>query len=156
MSGLGRYLMEVRRVADELEELMVGPLRKAAFSVLNRVGREGLLNMDKDALEKAIRLLSQTPSQRDKTLARLDDEDAATLLLRARYLGLCSANAFDLADQFLYVPGMGYRKAAEHGVRQVLRHRLTPDMEDVLRGWEGPGSEYDGDDDYDSRYGWDG
>lgn len=144
--SLGRYPSEVRAIADELSQLLEEePLRTAAFRVVGTLGEDGLFDMGQDDVLKAIKLLSQTPSQRDRTLGRLDDEAAATLILRARYVGLMSQAAFEIADGLADIRGSSYRSAAERGARLALGVSMAPSLEDVLPDWDGPG--HDGGDD---------
>ena len=137
--SLGRYPSEVRAIADELLELLDDDaLKPAAFRVLGELGEDGLLGIGRDDAQKALKLLSQTPSQRDRTLARLDDDAAATLILRARYLGLLSHGAFQIADRLADIRGSSYRGAAELGARVALGAGLAPSLEDIMPDWCGP------------------
>lgn len=137
--SLGRYPSEVRAIADELSELLrEEPLRTAAYRVVEAVGEDGLFGMPYDDALTAIRLLSQTPSQRDRTLGRLDDDAAAMLVLRARYLGLLSHGAFVIADGLADIRGSSYRSSAERGASLALSVPMAPSLEQVLPGWEGP------------------
>ncbi|WP_327209909.1 hypothetical protein [Rhizobium leguminosarum] len=147
--GLSRYGIEVGGIANELGELLRDhDLEDAAFSVLTRLGEEAVLDMAGDAQEKALKFLSRTPSQRDKAILKMGDEDAALLILRARYLGLSASRAIFFADGFEFVVGQGYRDAAENCARKALRARLYPLMTEVLPGW-GEDNESDLDDDMD-------
>lgn len=138
--SLGPYPESVRAIADELAELLrEEPLRSAAFRVLAGIGEEGLLGMKDADADKALKLLSQTPSQRSKALARLDAPAAATLVLQARYLGLLSYAAFRIADRLFDIRGSSYRGAAERGARLALSAREAPSLADVLPGWQDPG-----------------
>ncbi len=145
--SLGRYPSEVRAIADELSGLLEEePLRSSAFRVADAVGEDALFGMDRDDALKAVGFLAHTPSQRHRTLDRLDDDDAAaTLLLRARYVGLLSHAAFEIADGLADVRGSSYRSAAERGARLALGVSMAPSLEDVLPGWDGP--DHDGKDD---------
>lgn len=148
MSGLSTYASEVEGIADELKRLLEGRLQPIALSVLSSMGEDGLGKMTNDELQKALKLLSQTPSQREKTLARLDDRSAATLILRARYLGLASSRAIMFAEQLSYIPGKSYRGAAEYGARELMRRPLKPSMDEVLKepfyGFDDDEEDYDG------------
>lgn len=134
MAGLGRYMIEVKGIAEELREYLHGELGSAAFSIASSLG-ERLFIMAAEEKQAALKFLSQTPSQRNKTLARLDDARAARLVLQARYLGLLGAQAMNLADELFYVPGMSYRNAAAHSARQALYRMKRPTMDEVLPGW---------------------
>ncbi|WP_173050562.1 hypothetical protein [Bosea sp. ANAM02] len=89
------------------------------------------MTMSDDDLQKALRFLKSTPSQRIKTLANKAAHDAALLILRARYLGLCSAKALFFVDR-IYVVGAGYREAAERGARHAYNETLRPTLEELL------------------------
>lgn len=133
--GLSRYAIEVGGVAGELSALLSGDVRAAAFRIVERYGWNRVLTMDEDEADAALKLLSQTPSQRGKRLARLDDENTAVLLLRARFLGLRSQRAIQLAEHLSYLPGSGYRDAAERGARAAMNWSPDPRPEEVLPGW---------------------
>lgn len=142
--SLSRYAVEVGGIADELRDLLTGPIRSAAFEVVERHGWDKLLSMEHGELDKALKFLSQTPSQRDKTLARMDQAAAAVLILRARYLGLSSRKAIELADSLSYMPGSSYRAAAARGAQAALG-ALRPSMGNLLPGWPDPDAEEDHD-----------
>lgn len=139
--SLDRYASEVGGVVRELSELLSGEVRAAAFRVLKRHGWDRVLAMDEAEIDAALKLLSQTPSQRSRSLARLDDESMAVLLLRARYLGMKSLSAIGMAEDLSYLPGSGYRDAAVRGARAALRRPLDPRPEEVLPGWSNSRSE---------------
>lgn len=147
MTDLGPYPGEVRYIADELKEYLVDGVKQSAFDVLKSIGETGLLKMSEVEREKALKLLSQTPSQRDKALRKLDDRSAATLILRARYLGLASAKVLEFSELSSNIRGKGYRSAAEYGAREFLRSELTPSLSELLPGWgydDGLDDEMDG------------
>jgi hypothetical protein len=141
---LGSYTSEVWGIAEELVEYLKGPLRQAAFDVLEEVGSVDLLRMSEEETEAALKLLGQTRTQRDKALARLDDAAAATLVLRARHLGLASHRTLAFADRFESIPGKSYRGAAVYGAAAFLGARLAPPMSEVLPGWRGSSHDEDG------------
>lgn len=142
--SLSRYAVEVGGIADELRDLLTGPVRSAAFELVERHGWDKLLAMERDELDKALKFLSQTPSQRDSTLAKMDHPSAAALILRARYLGLSSRKAIELADSLSYMPGSSYRTAAARGAQAALGS-LRPSMGNLLPGWPNAAAEDDHD-----------
>lgn len=135
MAGLSTYVSEIGGIAEELAQILRGPLRKWAYSALSELGEAGLSGMSQGELDQALRLLSQTPSQRSKTLSRLDDNSAAILVMRARYLCISGGRALSIADDLSFVPGRGYRDAAAHCARHLMRTPLYPSLEEVLPGW---------------------
>lgn len=138
MSGLGRYPIEVEAIADELSYLLADhDLYDTAAEVADQLGLDGLRTFSEDERDQALRLLSQTPSQREKTLARLDNEAAALLILRARYLGLRGAQALKLAADLEYTPGKSYRDAAKSAAVSSLIMVDYPDL-DLLLVQRGP------------------
>jgi hypothetical protein len=132
MAGLGRYPAEVAGIADELGSLLRGSMEEAALAVLDEVGEVRLFAMLPEERTTAEALLTKTPLQRERALARLSERAAAVLIMRARYLGLISAAAFRLAERLEYVPGMSYRAAAARGLREATEIRMMPRIEDVL------------------------
>jgi hypothetical protein len=85
--------------------------------------------MTDDEHVKALRLLSQTPSQRAKSIARLDGRAAALLILRARYLGLRASRALYLASDLECIPGSSYLDAASRAALAAgtIENYLIPD-----------------------------
>lgn len=152
-NDLGNYPSEINGLAEELSNLVdQSGLRSAATALYKAIG-DKLFAMTPDETAKALKFLSQTPSQRSKVLAKLDPSAAATLILRARYLCMMSYNAMNFAENFFYVPGKGYREAAEYGARMALGASFAPRGSDVMRSNSYYGGydydEDDGDDDVD-------
>jgi hypothetical protein len=135
MADLGRYPSEVRYIADELAEYLKGYVRVAAFEFLEKNGAAGVTTTTEKEYEKALRLLGQTPSQRDKFFDRADPETAAILILRARYLGIMSSMAMEFSERFNDIRGRGYRQAAVAGAMHCQGVRMVPSMSVVLPGW---------------------
>jgi len=131
--SLGPYPSEVKGIADELLSLLRDePLRSASLAVLERRGLEGIAAMSEEEFSAAEKLLSKTPSQRDKALARLGGETAAHLILQARYIGLVAAQVLHFAGRFEFVRGMGYREAAGFAAREAKGAKLAPSREDLF------------------------
>ena len=137
--SLSRYEVEVAAIAEGFGEIIEAHYKAAAYEVANELG-EQLFRMTGEEYQKASKFLSQTPSQHEKVLNRLDDVEAATLLLRARYLGLVASRAIGLADDLQFIPGKGYRAAAAAAADRALRARIFPSLRSVLPGWE-PGAQ---------------
>jgi hypothetical protein len=131
--GLGRYPAEINGLAEELDELLDEiEVRDAGVAQFEKVG-DRLFAMTPEETEKALKFLSQTPSQRGKALGKLDDTSAAVLILRARYLCLMSYKAMNFAEEFFHVPGQGYRSAAEYGARLAIKASFAPPGTSVVR-----------------------
>ena len=141
MTDLGRYPYETQAIADELLEYLVDDVRKAAIHILTSTQEGELLRMSPEEADRAYKLLSQTPSQRDRSLAKLDNSVAALLLIRARYLGLKAAQAMLFAEHFSYVRGKGYRQATEYVARKAMAANLEPPLDLILPGWDDEGLE---------------
>jgi len=136
MEGLRNYPAEVRGIADELISFLKDDgIRQAAFGVLRERGDRLFSQMTEDERDRAIKFFSATPSQRDRSVAKLDFRGAAILVLQARYVGLASAQALHFADRFQFVPGKAYRKAGEFSANEVLNARFFPYLEEIMPGW---------------------
>ncbi len=118
---LSRYSVEVNGIAESFAEIIQNHYEDAAYRLANEKGQK-LLAMTSEEYDKALKFLSQTPSEHDKALNKLSDDDAAILLMRARYLGLIAAQAIGLADDFQFIPGKGYRQAAAYAVNETCEH----------------------------------
>jgi hypothetical protein len=129
---LDAYVRNVRGISFELGEILHYELDDAVQDLVRKKG-EKVFEMNSDEAEAALKFLRKTPTQREKALARLDDPTAALLVLRARYLGLMGVKALDFAEKFQYLPGKGYRDAAEFCTREVLRFDPNPSLQEVLR-----------------------
>ncbi len=132
--GLGRYPAEINGLAEELDYLLDEiEVRDAGIARFEAVG-DKMFAMTTEETEKALKFLAQTPSQRDKALRKLDETAAAVLILRARYLCMMSYKAMNFAEEFFYVPGKGYRSAAEYGARLAIGASFAPSPTSVVRG----------------------
>lgn len=135
-SSLGRYPSEVHGIADELLSILRQSCRAEAANELQASGIRLFTAMTNEECEAALKLLEQSPSQREKTLARRDARSATKLVLQARFLGLAAAQALHFADRMEMVPGMGYRRAASFAAQQVLRARFSATLEEVFPDWK--------------------
>ena len=135
---LGRYPSEVRAIADELLELLRSELSGPASTVLSERRESLWRGMSDTEREEALKLLGQTPSQRLKAIQKLEGRTAATLILRARYMGVVAAQALHFADRFQFIAGNSYRNAAQSAAREVLRHRIEPTLLEVYPRWDQP------------------
>jgi hypothetical protein len=131
-TGLGRYPSEVRGLAQELDYLLDElDVREVGVKLYKKNG-DALFHIAGEEVAKVLKFLKQTPSQRLKTVAKMEDAAAAALILRARYICLMSANAMDFAENFFYVVGMGYRQAAEYAARHAIGANFHPRPEEVV------------------------
>jgi hypothetical protein len=134
--SLGRYSAEIKAIAIDVGRyLRDAGIVEVAHQLADELGPEGIFEMTPEEQEKALKFLSQTPSQQVKALGRLYNEEAALLIIRAKYFGLISARAMSLADHFEFVPGKGYRDAAQYGARLYLQSRIVPTLQELLPRW---------------------
>lgn len=131
-SWLGRYPYEVGFIADELKGLLRKDYSSAAAALVRKNGDALLTSMSEDDVSQAILFLEKTPSQRDNALRRLSDEDAALLVIRAAFMGLCAKKALEFVAGFEFVPGKSYRKAAGFAARAFWDDYTEPDLDDVV------------------------
>ena len=135
--SLSRYSVEVRAIADSIGRyLYEADLVETAHHLADTMGPQGIFRMTPEDRDKALKFLSQTPSQQVKVINKLDDEAAALLIMRAKFFGIISARSMSLAENFEYVPGKGYRDAAAYGASVYLRSPIVPTIEDILPRWK--------------------
>lgn len=130
---LGRYPAEVNGLAEELDSFLDEiEVRDAGVAAFREHG-DALFAMSEDQTKKALKFLSQTPSQRTKAVARMGDTEAAVLILRARYLCMMSYAAMQFAEDVSHVKGMGFRAAAEYAARIICGKSFVPAGSSVVR-----------------------
>lgn len=136
MQGLDRYPSEVKAIADELLELLrTEQVSREARHIIDTQGDKALVRMNAEDRRLAENLLTQTPSQRTRTLKKLSQSEKALAILRARFMGLVAANVLEFADRFEMVPGMSYRRAAGFAATEAIRVTLTPTTDEVMPEW---------------------
>lgn len=135
MTRLAPYISEANGIAEELAYYLRGPLMEAAHAVARSKGIRGITIMSAQEVEDAYTVLASTPAKRDKILARVGNEMAATVVMRARYLGILAGRAMEMADEFEFIPGQGYRAAAEYAARSAARLKAEPTLSEILPGW---------------------
>ncbi|UWQ55921.1 hypothetical protein [Leisingera caerulea] len=129
--SLGRYPSEVRAIADELGDILNNELSQQAAKRLSARGAAAYNAPSQSELDAAIKFLGQSPSQRARKLKSMSPEDACTLVLHARFVGLKAAQALHFADRFEMVPGKGYRDAAVFAAREISNARFSPEPHEV-------------------------
>jgi hypothetical protein len=133
--SLSRYSVEVNGIASELARMLTGNVKQAAYAMAQSQG-DAIFQMTREEFEKALAFLSKTPNQREKAIAKLSDNDAAILIVRARYLGLAASRTIEIADDVSLIPGQGYRAAAQSAARTLFSTQPFPSLNSVLTGLE--------------------
>ncbi|MCS4089305.1 hypothetical protein [Rhizobium sp. BK176] len=145
---LDAYRRNVPGISHELEWLLTGPVRKAAIDFLKKKGEASLFKMTSAEQDEALKFLKKTQLQREKAISKLAPLPAALLVARARFLGLMGTKALEFAEDFQYLPGKGYRDAADYCSRAALRANFVPTASEVIPGWDPEDAEDYGFDDY--------
>lgn len=131
--GLDRYEGQARMMAGELLDLLTEEEHVRVQAIVEENSRirpwQHLRRQDMDA---AARLLCATPAQRLAKWRRLHPDDRLILWLRARALGLQSANAIALAGRVADIEGMKLRDGVRDIAQSILRYTLHPEPEDLL------------------------
>jgi hypothetical protein len=131
--SLAKYPAQAQAIAAELGHLLdERQLFDKAKSIASSIGLDGIASMSGNERAKALRLMSQVPSRRAKYLARMDDDAAAVLILRARYLALRAAQALGLARQLEGAVRMNYARAAEMAALAAQKLDNYPSLDDLL------------------------
>jgi len=139
--ALTNYVVWSRSIVAELLDLLTDEDRDRVRAIVeeNNQSRawQDVRPQDVDA---AVRFLCETPAKRHARWQKLHPDERLILWLRARSLGLQSANAIAFAERIADIEGMKYRDALRDTARSVLQFELLPPLEEL---WRSAPGEYD-------------
>lgn len=129
--SLFRYALELRGLCDELLDLVSYEDREFALSNLEPQFPHPFLPLSQKRRDETLRFLTQQPSQRRKTWAKLDQQQQVRLWCTARYLALLSANAAQLALDVAEQCDGPYRQALGNVASVALQPELSPSAQEI-------------------------
>lgn len=131
---MDNYISNTHGLAEELDELIDEcDLREESVALFEKHG-DALFEMSDAEEESALTFLGRTVGQRSKVVGKLDADEAACLILRARYFALAACQQLQIAQRmYQSVVGTGYRAAAEHAARVAINTSLLPEPSTVVR-----------------------
>ena len=128
---LDRYFWEAQAHANELLDLMDVGVRDALLEPVSENWTE-ILRLIYDAPEPALIFLGETPSQRERRMKRMSEEDFRLLWVQARFLALEATNALETAAKIDALPLKGCRDAVRKIAQVTFRLPVSPDARQTL------------------------